>query len=159
MGILPGSSRYVAPMASTVVNFARAAADVPDMTDFYQRLGVSERASPSEIRKVFRTLAQQYHPDLNPGDTTAEAKFVEINEAHATLADPEKRKRYDELLRLGAFDHRSGAAFRPGQSPVQDFDPRLYQQGSRVFQMGSFADILSDLGDSPDAVGADSNRP
>jgi DnaJ-class molecular chaperone len=115
------------------------------MADFYQRLGVSPKAPQDEIRRVYRQLARQYHPDRNPGDRAAEAKFIEINEANATLCDPEKRSRYDKLLGARDFNARAGRAYRPGESAVQDFDPRLYQCGSRVFQMGNFADILSDL--------------
>jgi curved DNA-binding protein CbpA len=115
------------------------------MADFYQRLGVSQKAPQDEIRKVYRQLARQYHPDRNPGDKAAEAKFIEINEANATLCDPERRSRYDKLLGAGVFNARTGRAYRPGESAVQDFDPRLFQWGSRVFRMGNFADILSDL--------------
>ena len=115
------------------------------MADFYQRLGVSQKAPQGEIRKVYRQLARQYHPDRNPGDKAAEAAFIEINEANATLCDPEKRRRYDALLGAGVFNARTGKAYRPGESAVQDFDPRLFQRGSRVFQMGNFADVLSDL--------------
>jgi molecular chaperone DnaJ len=136
----------------------RPAADAFDMTDFYQTLGISKQASQSEIRTVFRRLARQYHPDRNPDDETAEAMFVEINEAHATLADPAKRKRYDELLRLGAFERRARGGFRSGQGGVQEFDPRLYQRGSRTFQMGNFADFLSNLGDAPGGAQVDSRR-
>jgi DnaJ-class molecular chaperone len=125
-----------------------AAADVLGMADFYQRLGVSQRASQSEIRKQFRTLARRYHPDRNPDDTAAEAQFVEINEAHATLADPERRRKYDQLLRLEASHAPAGGTFRAGPRTAQDFDQRLFHQGSRVFRMGNFADILSTLDDS-----------
>jgi molecular chaperone DnaJ len=115
------------------------------MIDFYQRLGVSQEVPQGEIRKVYRRLARQYHPDRNPGDKAAEATFIEINEANATLCDPEKRRRYDMLLSAGVFNARNGRPFRPGQSNVQSFDPRLFQRGSRAFQMGNFADVLSDL--------------
>jgi len=115
------------------------------MADFYQRLGVSQNAPQDEIRKVYRRLARQYHPDRNPGDKAAEAAFIEINEANATLCDPEKRRRYDMLLGAGVYNARTGRAYRPGESAVQDFDPRLFQRGSRAFQMGNFADVLSDL--------------
>jgi curved DNA-binding protein len=65
--------------------------------DYYQTLGISKTASDDEIRKAFRKLAKQYHPDKNPGSKTAEAKFKEINEAYEVLSDATKRARYDQL--------------------------------------------------------------
>lgn len=64
-------------------------------TDYYKALGVEKTASADEIKKAFRKLAVTYHPDRNQGDTAAEEKFKEINEAYAVLSDPEKRKQYD----------------------------------------------------------------
>ncbi len=68
-----------------------------DYKDYYKVLGVSKSASEKEIRSAYRKLARQYHPDVNPGDKTAEDKFKEINEANEVLSDPEKRKKFDEL--------------------------------------------------------------
>ena len=68
-----------------------------DFKDYYSTLGVAKTATEKEIKQAFRKLARKHHPDVNPGDKTAEAKFKEINEAYEVLGDPEKRRKYDEL--------------------------------------------------------------
>ena len=68
-----------------------------DFKDYYAVLGVPRTASQAEIKKAFRKLARQHHPDAKPGDTVAERRFKEVNEANEVLGDPEKRKQYDEL--------------------------------------------------------------
>ena len=68
-----------------------------DYKDYYKTLGVDKKATEKEIRQAYRKLARKYHPDVNPGDKSAEDKFKEINEANEVLSDPEKRKKYDEL--------------------------------------------------------------
>ena len=77
--------------------------------DYYESLGVPRGASAADIKKAFRKLAREFHPDVAKNKKQAEEKFKEINEAYEVLGDPAKRKRYDEL---GA-NWRSGADFRP----------------------------------------------
>src|SRR3954447_8402767 len=77
--------------------------------DFYKVLGVSKDVSDAELKKTYRKLARQYHPDSNPGDAAAEARFKEISEANSVLSDPEQRKEYDQLRAMG-----SGARFTAG---------------------------------------------
>jgi molecular chaperone DnaJ len=72
--------------------------------DFYSVLGVSSSASQDEIKKAYRKLAKKHHPDANSADPKAAERFKEISEANNVLGDPEKRKQYDEMRRLGAFD-------------------------------------------------------
>lgn len=80
--------------------------------DYYKILGVDKKASEKDIKSAYRKLARKYHPDVNPGDPVAEAKFKEINEAQAVLTDPEKRKQYDALG--PDWQRRYQQAGRPG---------------------------------------------
>src|ERR687883_153513 len=77
---------------------------MPQTKDFYAVLGVASTASQDEIKKAYRKLAKKYHPDANANDAKASERFKEISEANNVLSDPEKRKQYDEMRRLGAFD-------------------------------------------------------
>lgn len=83
--------------------------------DYYKTLGVSKDAKPEEIKKVYRKLARQYHPDLNPGNKASEEKFKEINEAYEVLSDPAKRQKYDQFG--SQWQQYTGSGGRP-----QDFD-------------------------------------
>src|ERR1700757_5151130 len=110
--------------------------------DYYQLLGVSETASLDEIKKAFRRLAKQHHPDRNPNNPQAAERFKEINEAHDVLSDAEKRKKYDQLRRYGAFAGPSGAyggGTRRGRgAPADsgDFD---------ISDLGGLGDIFSSI--------------
>ncbi|MGD1058867.1 MAG: molecular chaperone DnaJ [Solirubrobacteraceae bacterium] len=99
--------------------------------DYYKTLGVDKKATAEEIKKAYRKLARQYHPDRNPDDKQAEARFKEISQAHDVLGDPEKRKQYDSGS--GAF--ASGAGPGGGFGGFGNFD----------FDGSSMGDILSNL--------------
>ncbi|MCW3038207.1 MAG: molecular chaperone DnaJ [Solirubrobacterales bacterium] len=77
--------------------------------DFYKTLGVSKDVTDAELKKTYRKLARQFHPDSNPGDTAAESRFKEISEAYSVLSDKEQRKEYDQVRAMG-----SGARFTAG---------------------------------------------
>ena len=81
--------------------------------DYYETLGITKQASEDEIKKAYRKMAKQYHPDNNPGDTAAEAKFKEINEANAILSDAEKRRAYDQFGHA-AFTQQGGGGWGGG---------------------------------------------
>ena len=92
-----------------------------DKRDYYEVLGVSKDASDDEIKKAFRKMAKKYHPDLNPGDKTAEANFKEVNEAYEVLSDKDKKARYDQFGHAGV-DPNFGAGGAGGSPFGQDID-------------------------------------
>jgi curved DNA-binding protein len=102
----------------------QSAARTPD-TDLYQVLGLTREATPDQIKKAFRKLAKEHHPDRNPGDPKAQQRFVEVSRAFEVLSDPDKRAAYDEFgpasLESG-FDAERARAFsaRPGRGGIVD---------------------------------------
>ncbi len=88
-----------------------------DFKDYYSTLGVAKTATGKEIKQAYRKLARKHHPDVNPGNQSAESKFKEINEAHEVLGDPEKRKKYDELGANWRMYEQAGAGGGPGAGP------------------------------------------
>src|SRR5215210_5908960 len=95
--------------------------------DHYKVLGVDRKATADEIKKAYRKLARQYHPDKNPGDAKAEERFKQISQAHDVLGDPDKRKDYDRALANPFAQAGRGGSGQPG------------------FDASGFGDILSDL--------------
>ncbi len=84
---------------------------MPEKRDYYEVLGVAKGASDEEIKKAYRKLAKQYHPDLNPDDKASEAKFKEASEAYSVLSDDEKKARYDQFGHAGLDGAAAGGGF------------------------------------------------
>src|SRR5215213_6455836 len=103
-------------------------------TNLYETLGVAKNASQDEIKKAYRKLARQYHPDRNPNDVSAEAKFKEVQTAYDVLSDPEKRKQYDPF-RNGRMHGRGGPRGVPFDFNLQDLELSDILGG--VFNRGS----------------------
>ncbi|MFM5905430.1 MAG: DnaJ C-terminal domain-containing protein [Micrococcales bacterium] len=97
--------------------------------DFYKILGVAKDVSEAELKKVYRKLARQYHPDSNPGDTAAEAKFKDISEAYSVLSDPDQRKEYDAVRAMGGGARFTGAGPNMGGGGFEDVFSNLFGGG------------------------------
>jgi molecular chaperone DnaJ len=127
---------------------------MPQTKDFYAVLGVASGATQDEIKKAYRKLAKKYHPDANANDPKAAERFKEISEANNVLSDPQKRKQYDEMRRLGAFDGggfggfgggfgsraRGGAGARSGAG-----QPNINFQDFDIGGLGGLGDLFSSM--------------
>ena len=119
-------------------------------TDYYEILGVSENATVEDIKKSYRKLAKEYHPDAHPNDKQAEEKFKQISEAYGVLKDPQKRAKYDQMRKLGAFDSAGHGGFNVSDFNFSDlssiFGSGHQQGGARRFSFEDFGG-LGGLGD------------
>ncbi|MDF5708434.1 MAG: DnaJ C-terminal domain-containing protein [Nostoc sp. S4] len=106
-----------------------------DFKDYYAILGVSKTATQEEIKQAFRKLARKYHPDVNPGNKQAEARFKEINEAYEVVSDPDKRKKYDQF---GQYWKQAGQGFPSGGAGVD-------MGGFDFSQYGNFDEFINEL--------------
>jgi molecular chaperone DnaJ len=118
--------------------------------DFYATLGVSSSASQDEIKKAYRKLAKKYHPDANANDAKAGERFKEISEANNVLGDPRKRKQYDEMRRLGAFDGGGFGGFGGGARSARGAGARGGAQGINfedfdIGGLGGLGDLFSSM--------------
>jgi len=145
-----------------------------NVQDYYQTLGVSKNADEKTIKKAYRKLARQYHPDVNPGDKTAEDRFKAINEAYEVLSDPEKRQKYDQFGAQWQQYERAGGrpedfnwsqwAAQPGgrgQSYTRSVSPEEFAQMFGGANGGGFSDffetLFGDMGQRP--TGGMGQRP
>jgi len=118
--------------------------------DFYKVLGVSKDVSPAELKKAYRKLARKYHPDANPGNAAAEAKFKELSEAHAVIGDPEQRKEYDAVRAMGGGARFTAPGGGGGQAGgFEDVFGGMFgggggggRQQGYSFQQGGFDDVF-----------------
>lgn len=120
-----------------------------DYKDYYAILGISKTASQDEIKKEYRRLARKYHPDMNPGNKQAEARFKEVSEAYEVLSDPDKRQKYDQF---GQYWKQAGQAWPSGGGSNVGFDN---------FEFGkydNFDDFINELLGRFDTTGPSTSR-
>ena len=119
--------------------------------DFYAILGVDKNVSEAELKKVYRKLARTYHPDSNPGDTSAEARFKEISEAYSVLSDPQQRSEYDQIRAMA----QGGARFTAGGGPggFEDIFGGMFGGGRPGGPAGGFGDLFQGLFGDPAGPG------
>jgi DnaJ-class molecular chaperone len=127
--------------------------------DYYDILGVKRDATDKDIKQAYRKLARMYHPDVNPGNKAAEAKFKEINQAYEVLSDPEKRRKYDQYG--DSWEHADQFARSGAQHQTWDFGPRgarvEYQDFSDLGGAGGFGNIFDSI--LRDIGGRSAHRP
>jgi molecular chaperone DnaJ len=120
--------------------------------DYYATLGVAEKASPDEIKKAYRKLAKQYHPDANPDNKAAGERFKEISEANTILSDADSRRKYDQLRKYGGISGFPAGTGRPGPSSTDG-------RGFRFEDLGGIGDIFSSIFDFGRKAGEPSQGP
>ncbi len=141
-----------------------------DYQDYYQTLGLTRSASQPDIKKAFRKLAREHHPDKRPGDAAAERRFKDINEAHAVLSDPEKRRKYDLLgANWESYSQAGAGGSSAGGSPFAGFGRGAGQAGNVRYEFrtsggsagGDFSDFFRTFfaADEPGAASAGRSRP
>ncbi|MBS1574820.1 MAG: J domain-containing protein [Bacteroidetes bacterium] len=114
--------------------------------DYYKILGVSKDASADEIKKAYRKLARQHHPDLNPNDKEADKRFQQINEANEVLSDPETRKKYDQYGK----DWKHAEQFEQARKQRQSARNNPFGSGENPFGSGEYYSSSDDNGDYSD---------
>ena len=113
-----------------------------EFIDYYKILEIDKKASPEDIKKAYRKLARKYHPDLNPNDKEAEARFKQVNEANEVLSDPEKRKKYDQYGKDWKHAEEFEKAGGPQSRPSGQGSSRAY---SGHYTEEDFSDFFSSM--------------
>lgn len=116
-----------------------------EFIDYYKVLGISKTATADDIKKAYRKLARQHHPDLNPNDKEAHKKFQQINEANEVLSDPEKRKKYDQYGKNWQHAEQYEKAKREQSHAGTDFDFGQFGGSGDDFSSGDFSDFFTSM--------------